>query len=664
MLYKLSIANIKKSFKDYAIYFTTLILGVCIFYIFNSMDSQTAMLAVSSRQSEVIDLLIQLLSAVSIFVSLILGFLIIYASRFLIKKRNKEFGIYMTLGMSKRKISAILLIETFIIGLISLGVGLLLGIIISQITSIFIANMFEANMTDFTFNLSKSAIIKTIIYFGIIYFIVMIFNTIIVNKNKLINLLQASKKGENIKVRNSIICIILFIISVILLGSAYYMVTGGVNTLMQHDVSILLIPIGMGVVGTVLFFYSLSGMVLKIITKFPKLYYSKLNTFVYKQINSKINTMIVSISIICLMLFITLCLLSSALTVKNYFNDSINKFAPVDLSLVGYYNEDNREVNLMKFINSNNIIKENTKDITTVSIYEDRDFTYAKSLGNYYEDVKRKYPYVRYDETISIIGLNDYNKLAKIFHMDSLELNRGEYAIVSNYESQLYEEVMNRNSIITIFGTDYRPSNKLIDGFLFISGNPSNLGFFVVEDETLVNNKKDAELLVANYSTDDEVLINKIETLIHDYSPSFDTMKDTKIEIKEASVGLSAIVTFIGLYLGIIFLISSSAILALKSLSDCIDDKNKYKVLRQIGADEKEVNKVLFKQTLIFFMMPLSLAIVHTIVGLEFCKFILSSIGVNNILNGSIMTFVFLLIVYGIYFMVTYVYSKNIIKEK
>ena len=664
MLYKLSIANIKKSFKDYAIYFTTLILGVCIFYIFNSMDSQTAMLEVSSRQSEIIDLLIQLLSAVSIFVSLILGFLIIYASRFLIKKRNKEFGIYMTLGMSKRKISVILLIETFIIGLISLGVGLLLGIVISQITSIFIANMFEANMTDFTFNISKSAIIKTIIYFGIIYFIVMIFNTIIVNKNKLINLLQASKKGENIKVRNSIICIILFIISVILLGSAYYMVTGGVNVLMQHDVSILLVPIGMGVVGTVLFFYSLSGMILKIITKFPKLYYSKLNTFVFKQINSKINTMIVSISVICLMLFITLCLLSSALTVKNYFNDSINKLAPVDLCLVGYYNEDNREINLIDFINSDNIIKDNTKDITTVSIYEDQDFTYGKSLGNYYEDVKRKYPYVRYDETISIMGLSDYNKLAKMYHMDSLKLNRGEYAIVSNYESQLYEEVMNRNSIITIFGTDCRPSNKLIDGFLVISGNPSNLGFFVVEDETLENNKKDAELLVANYSTDDESIIKKIEKLIDEYSPSFPIMKDTKIEIKEASVGLSAIVTFIGLYLGIIFLISSSAILALKSLSDCIDDKNKYKVLRQIGADEKEINKVLFKQTLIFFMMPLSLAIVHTIVGLEFCKFILSSIGVNNILNGSIMTFVFLLIVYGIYFMVTYVYSKNIIKEK
>ena len=159
----------------------------------------------------------------------------------------------MTLGMSKRKISLILLIETFIIGLISLGVGLLLGIVVSQITSIFIANMFEADMTQFTFNISKSAIIKTIIYFGIIYFIVMIFNTIIVNKNKLIDLLQASKRGENIKIKKPLVCIILFILSVVLLGTAYYLVTGGVNKLMEHDVSILLIPISMGVLGTVLF---------------------------------------------------------------------------------------------------------------------------------------------------------------------------------------------------------------------------------------------------------------------------------------------------------------------------------------------------------------------------------------------------------------------------
>ena len=229
MLYNLSLKNIKKSFKDYAIYFVTLILGVCIFYLFNSMDSQTAILEVTSRQSEMIDLLEQILSYISVFVSFILGFLIIYASRFLIKKRNKEFGVYMTLGMSKRKISLLLLIETFIIGLISLAFGLLLGIVLSQITSIFVANLFEANMSKFTFNFSKTALFKTILYFGIIYFIVMIFNTIIVNKNKLIDLLQASKKQEKIRIKSSMISVILFFISVLMLGSAYYMVTAGVN---------------------------------------------------------------------------------------------------------------------------------------------------------------------------------------------------------------------------------------------------------------------------------------------------------------------------------------------------------------------------------------------------------------------------------------------------
>ena len=664
MLCKLSISNIKKSFKDYAIYFITLILGVCIFYIFNSMDSQTAMLTVTSRQNEMIELMIQLLSYVSVFVSLILGFLIIYASRFLIKKRNKEFGIYMTLGMSKRKISFVLLIETFIIGLISLVVGLLLGIILSQITSIFIANMFEADMTKFTFNFSKAATIKTIIYFGIIYFIVMIFNTIIVSKNKLINLLQASKKQEKIKLKNTIICVILFIISVLMLGTAYYLVTEKINELLKYEVSILLVPISLGVLGTAIFFYSVAGMILKILSKCHNLYSKNLNTFVFKQISSKINTMVISISIICIMLFITLCLLSSAFTIKNFFNESINKYAPVDFELIGYYSDETKSININEFIEDDNIIKNNTKDITIVTDYYDKNLNYGSSLGEYENEVRDRYPNVRYDSPVYIIGVSDYNKLAKIYNCDTIKLENDEYAIVSNYETDIYKEVINRDSIINIFGNRLKPYKKIIDGFILIGGNPTNLGFFVVNDNIIENDNKHSQILVGNYSTNDEKVIEDIENKIENYKPIFTITKDTKLEIKEASVGLSAIVTFIGLYLGIIFLISSSAILALKELSDCLDDKNKYRVLRQIGADEKDINKSLFKQTFIFFMLPLSLAIIHTIFGLKFCTFILSSLGVNSILDGSAITFAFLIAIYGIYFVITYMCSRNIIKER
>ena len=111
MLFKLSLKNIKKSIKDYTIYFFTLILGISIFYVFNALDTQTAMMDVSESTQELIKLMMNMLGAVSVFVSFILGFLIIYASRFLMKRRNKEFGIYLTLGMSKRKISMILFFE-------------------------------------------------------------------------------------------------------------------------------------------------------------------------------------------------------------------------------------------------------------------------------------------------------------------------------------------------------------------------------------------------------------------------------------------------------------------------------------------------------------------------------------------------------------------------
>ena len=659
MLYNLSLKNIKKSFKDYAIYFVTLILGVCIFYLFNSMDSQTAILEVTSRQSEMIDLLEQILSYISVFVSFILGFLIIYASRFLIKKRNKEFGVYMTLGMSKRKISLLLLIETFIIGLISLAFGLLLGIVLSQITSIFVANLFEANMSKFTFNFSKTALFKTILYFGIIYFIVMIFNTIIVNKNKLIDLLQASKKQEKIRIKSSMISVILFFISVLMLGSAYYMVTAGVNDLLKYDVSILLVPILLGTIGTILFFYSVAGMSLKIISKCHNLYSKKLNTFVFKQINSKINTMVISISIICLMLFVTLCLLTSAFTIKDYFNNSINTYAPVDYQIVSI----NQNVRVTEFL-EDTFVKENTKDNLVVSEYYDENFDYAKSLGKVYEQIKQEYSYIQFDSPVYIMSEADYNKLARLLKIDTVTIQDDEYAIVSNYNTDIYESVLKSNSTMIIFNHELKPYKKLINGFVNISGNPANLGFFIVSDQIIEKDHLKYEILSGNYNSKDKKIIDKLEEKVKKFHTEETLIKDTRYEIEISAAGLTAIITFIGLYLGIIFLISSSAILALKELSDCIDDKKKYKILRQIGADEKEINKALFMQTFIFFMMPLSIAVIHTIFGLKFCEWILKSLGITSILNGSYMTFIFLILIYGIYFIITYLCSKNIIRER
>ena len=199
MHFNMALKNIKKSFKDYSVYFLTLILGVAIFYVFNALDGQEAMLKLNSTQKQIMDLMNQFLSGVSIFVAIILGFLIIYASNFLIKKRKKEFGIYLTLGMSKKDVSKILLSETILIGIISLFVGLSLGLFLSQFMSLIVAKLFEVDMSKFEFVFSYKAMIKTIIYYLIIYLIVIIFNVFVVTKYKLINLINASKKLKILK---------------------------------------------------------------------------------------------------------------------------------------------------------------------------------------------------------------------------------------------------------------------------------------------------------------------------------------------------------------------------------------------------------------------------------------------------------------------------------
>ena len=206
MLFKLSFRNMKKSFKDYAIYFLTLVLGVAIFYMFNSLDSQQAMLQVSESTREMIQLLVELLGMVSVFIAIILGFLIVYANNFLINRRKREFGIYMILGMGRRQISGIILLETILI-------GIFIGVFASQFMSILVAKLFEANMSEFTFVFSMESCIKTCIYFAVMYIAVIIFNILTISRYKLINLLTAIKKNEKVKIKNPIISILVFIIA-------------------------------------------------------------------------------------------------------------------------------------------------------------------------------------------------------------------------------------------------------------------------------------------------------------------------------------------------------------------------------------------------------------------------------------------------------------------
>ncbi len=676
MLFKLSLKNISKSIKDYAIYFFTLILGVAIFYVFNAIDDQSVMMKVSSTTAEIIKLMTNVLSGVSVFVSIVLAFLIVYASRFLIKRRNKEFGVYLTLGMSKKKISLILFIETLIIGIVSLVVGLGIGFLLSQLMSILVANMFEADLTRFQFIFSTNACIKTLIYFSIMYFVVMIFNTINISKCKLIDLMHSNKKSEKIKLKNPLFCTIVFIISCIALGFAYYQVTDGIEKM--TNANSIFVPIGIGAVSTFFVFWSLSGLLLKIFISMKNTYYKGLNSFTLRQFSSKINTMTFSMTIICLMLFITICVLSSAMSMKNSLNKNVIEFSPRDIEISKPANVDlevndftdkqieNYKLSFEEIFTKNEFDFKKFKNIVYFSLYADDYVTLKSTLGTYYKTAKKNYPFLRYDDYIVLMKNSDYNNLANNFNLEKINLNSDQYAVVGNYKEMIdiKNEALKRNTEIIVNQRIYLPKyKKAINGFYEMGSQKSEIGFIVLPDDALNENQKISNKMVADYNGNQDDIEKDVTSFLNNTSKYIITF-NTKKDIRDASVGLGAIVTFLGLYLGIIFLISCAAILALKELSESSDNVENFVVLRKIGVDEQELNKALFKQIGIFFMFPLILAIIHSIFGVMFCNNILKTMGVSFNLKSVIITSLFIIFIYGGYFFITYICSKNIIKEK
>ena len=667
MLFKLSLKNIKKSFKDYAIYFLTLILGVAIFYVFNSMDSQQAMLDISSSTREIIKLMLSLLAGVSVFVSFILGFLIVYANNFLIKRRKKEFGVYMTLGMGKGKISKILFIETLIIGIISLIVGLIIGIFASQLMSVVVAKMFEADMTGYKFVFSQAAMVKTIIYFGIMYLLVMIFNTVTISNYNLIDLLTASKKNEKLSV-------LMFLVSIGILALAYYKVTSDANILSGKQ---LLMAIALGVVGTFLFFWSLSGFLLKLIQSNKKIYLKDLNAFVLRQIDSKINTTVFSMTVICLMLFFTISILSSALSLNKSLRDNLTEVTPADISITKSMdlnegtkeNIENSKISIEEDLKKSSLdFNESFSDFSEITEYQAPNITLKTTLGETVNEVLSQFQMLQVDSYEGIVKISDYNKIAKILKEKELTLKDNEYIVLCDYDNMkvFRDKALEKETKININGKEYSPKYKeCVKGFLDISSGHTNIGVILVPDEAVEGLLRKTNHFTAIYKGNNDEEKQKIENKILALNLDDNNLNArSKISLYEASVGLGAVVTFIGIYLGVIFLISSAAILALKELSESSDNIQRYEILRKIGTDEKIINKALFKQIGIFFIMPLMLAIVHSIFGIKFANIILEGISqTEGLLPSIIMTAIFILIIYGGYFIATYFQSKSIIKK-
>ena len=666
----MSVKNIRRSFKDYTIYFFTLILGVAVFYVFNALGSQTVMLKLSNTMYEILELMNRILSGVSVFVSCILGALILYASRFLIKRRKKEFGIYLTLGMSKYKISRILFMETLLIGLLSLAVGLAAGVLVSQCMSVVVANLFDADMTRFRFVFSGAACIKTCGYFAIMYVLVMIFNSFNISRCRLVELIQADRKNERVKMKNPWVCTVVFLVAAALLGTAYWMVTAGVFDMNVADH--IYVPVVMGCIGTFLVFWSLSGLLLRIFTGIRRVYYRGVNSFVLRQFANKINTTVVSITVICLMLFMTISVFSGALSMKKSLSTNLENCAPVDVNLV----KPAEGKSIQKVMEEGGFsLKKELADMAEYTIYqndmEEKDF-YGDSL----QEVEKAYPHVGFGNKVRFMTIGDYNRIARLYGKDTYELKKDQYMVIADYKQMVLVRniPLGRGQSLEINGKKYIPKyRECQEGFVELAAQQLNGGIVLVPDGAVTKDQSSVWGISGNYKAADregkqeqEKRLNKV--IKKEQKDAKDTKDwvsvNTRLDIAQSSVGLGALVTFVALYLGIIFLISSAAILALKELSKSADNRQRYDMLRKIGVDEKDIHKALFKQIGIYFAFPLLLAVIHSIVGIRFIHILLETMGVSFMLASVGMTAVLLIVVYGGYFILTYLCSRSMIRPR
>ena len=677
MLFKLAVKNIKNSLRDYAIYFYTLIIGVAIFYSFNSVTSQKSLQELTGSRGQTASTLNTITSGLSIFVAIVLGLLIVYASSFLMKRRSREFAVYMMLGMGKGKVSAILLIETVLTGLVSLVAGLFIGMGISQLMGILTLKLFQVDMSGYSFTVSVKDILKTILFFLIMYLVTMAFNSIAVGKMKLIDLIQSEKKTETIKLRNPIVGVVGFVLSLIILGGTYYVLSILAKNVEVSQLSLCILAIG---VGTVLFMWSISGMLLNIALRFKKTYYSGINTFTIRQITSKIGTLVTSMTVICIMLFLTLTFLITAFSLRKGLNDSINN-CKADLELKHNELVVGRDVPGQNFDDLVERYSEYGYDITShfedyvhFPTYYDPDFECGDITGSNYNKLPLAVPF-------DIVKLSDYNTLAGFYGEPEVSLSDGEFILMCTYSQYvpIYNKSLETDDTITLFGnTLVSKYPEVQKGYITINGFSTNAGLFVVPDGAVDESWKFKDYFIGNYKLDEGVRREELDAICRNEKEIVDArlcedeengkvtadyvwIMNTRAEAIEGMLSTTANLTIVGLYLGIIFLIACGAILALRGLSDSVDSIPRYTILRKIGVEEKDINRSLFVQTGILFLLPLLLAIIHSIFGIGSLLPLISIMGVNGLPLSIALTAGIILLIYGGYFAITYNCSKEII---
>ena len=724
MLCKLAWGNVRRAGRDYLVYLLTLTLGVTVFYAFNTISMQVDIAGID--EEGLAQVMGSMLGYLTYFLAGVMAFLMVYANNFIMKRRKKEFGLYQVLGMGRGRVATIMALETVIVSVVAFVAGIVLGVGLSQLMTFFTASLFKTQIANFHFFFSVHAFNLTLACMLVMFVLTLLLNLRAVRRTKLIELMGAERRNESIKTRNPWIAIAIFAVGVVLVGVAYYRLLRdgfpltATDSKLQEAMNQFGITTAMVTVGTFALFWGLSGMLIKLLQSLRGVYWRGLNMFIVRQLAAKVNTVCFSMGVIAMLLFLAITSVTCGMSIANVMNENLERYTPADMSqtyvyytpdTLDYYKEyvNPSEADRMvladttvdlypawhgegKSADSNDETgkKVNIADVAGEHVQIDSYLSYpfggsspSVSAGEMCKTMGEKLPKAFGGSKADAMGLfvtpaSQYNKLRQMMGEEPVSIGRDQYLLTCDMGGELidlYTKYMAGGHALTLGGHTLKPATDKSDedtAAIANSAMGSNPGTVVVADELLsqLNLQPYSSSLLVNYKqgmdtteVDESIEYTVLDNLLVDgKEPGSWGIFITRSEMYTQAAQMNGLISYLAIYIGFVLVVACAAILSIQQLSNVADGSRSYRVLAQIGCDDRQIRHSVMAQQAVFFLFPLAVGLAHSFVALKVIIELVSIFG-NMSIGGTVgLTCAIFLAAYGGYFLVTYLMSTGMVR--
>lgn len=724
MLCKLAWGNVRRAGRDYLVYLLTLTLGVTVFYAFNTISMQVNIAGID--EEGLAQVMGSMLGDLTYFLAGVMAFLMVYANNFIMKRRKKEFGLYQVLGMGRGRVATIMALETVIVSVVAFVAGIVLGVGLSQLMTFFTASLFKTQIANFHFFFSVHAFNLTLACMLVMFVLTLLLNLRAVRRTKLIELMGAERRNESIKTRNPWIAIAIFAVGVLLVGVAYYRLLRdgfpltATDSKLQEAMNQFGITTAMVTVGTFALFWGLSGMLIKLLQSLRGVYWRGLNMFTVRQLAAKVNTVCFSMGVIAMLLFLAITSVACGMSIANVMNENLERYNPVDVSQTYvYYTPDTLDY-YKEYVNPSEADRMVLAD-TTVDLYpawhgkgksaDNNDETGKKvdiadvagehvqidsylsypfggsnpsvSAGEMCKTMGEKLPKALGGSNADTMGLfvtpaSQYNKLRQMMDEEPVSIGRDQYLLTCDMGGELgdlYTKYMAGGHTLTLGGHELKPATDKSDkdtAAIANSAMGSNPGTVVVADELLsqLNLQPYSSNLLVNYKqgmdvtkADESIKYTLLDDLLVDgKKPGSWGVFMTRSEMYTQAAQMNGMISYLAIYIGFVLVVACAAILSIQQLSNVADGSRSYRVLAQIGCDDRQIRHSVMAQQAVFFLFPLAVGLAHSFVALKVIIELVSIFGDMSIGGTVGLTCAIFLAAYGGYFLVTYLMSAGMVQ--